>query len=53
MDSGIFVNPVISPAVPPEGSLLRFSLMATHTHEHIDRAIEAIYKSGKSIGLFE
>ncbi len=53
MDSGIFVNPIISPAVPPEGSLLRFSLMATHTHEHIDRAIEAIYKNGKKIGVFK
>ncbi len=53
MDNGIFVNPIISPAVPPESSLLRFSLMATHTHEHIDRAIETIYKSGKSIGVFE
>ncbi len=53
MDSGIFVNPVISPAVRPEDSLLRFSLMATHTHEHIDIAIEAIYKNGKEIGVFK
>ena len=53
MDDGIFVNPIISPAVPPESSLLRFSLMATHTHEHIDRAIGAIYKNGKSIGVFK
>ncbi len=53
MDNGVFVNPVISPAVPPEESLLRFSLMATHTHEHIDKAIESIYKNGKAIGVFE
>jgi len=53
MDNGVFVNPVISPAVPPESSLLRFSLMATHTHEHIDIAIEAIYKNGKGIGVFK
>jgi len=41
-EQGVFVNPVISPAVPPEDSLIRFSLMATHTHAQIDEAIEKI-----------
>jgi 8-amino-7-oxononanoate synthase len=39
---GIFVNPIVSPAVAPESSLLRFSLMATHTYPEIEEAIEKI-----------
>ncbi|MDR3126885.1 MAG: pyridoxal phosphate-dependent aminotransferase family protein [Tannerellaceae bacterium] len=42
LEAGIFVNPVVSPAVAPEDTLIRFSLMATHTQEQLDRAIEAI-----------
>jgi 8-amino-7-oxononanoate synthase len=38
-DAGVFVNPVITPAVAPEDTLIRFSLMATHTFEQIDEAI--------------
>ena len=38
-DQGVFVNPVITPAVPPEDTLIRFSLMATHTFAQIDEAI--------------
>ena len=41
-ERGVFVNPVIPPAVPKEDTLIRFSLMATHTHEQIDEAIEKI-----------
>lgn len=43
-DEGVFVNPVITPAVPPEDTLIRFSLMATHTFEQIDFAVEKIKK---------
>ncbi len=39
---GIFVNPVISPAVPPGNSLIRLSIMSTHTFDQIDRAVETI-----------
>jgi len=53
LDEGIFVNPVISPAVPPEHSLLRFTLMSTHTKEQIEYTIEKIYKTGKQIGVFK
>ncbi len=52
LDEGIFVNPVISPAVPPEHSLLRFSLMSTLTKNQIEYTIEKIYKTGKKIGIF-
>jgi 8-amino-7-oxononanoate synthase len=48
-DEGIFVNPVISPAVRPEDSLLRFSLMATHNFQQIERAVETIYKAGREL----
>lgn len=42
LDEGIFVNPVVSPAVAPHDTLIRFSLMATHTMEQVDRALETI-----------
>ena len=50
-EAGIFVNPVVSPAVPSDSSLLRFSLMATHTFEQIDEAIEKIIKAFKEVGV--
>jgi 8-amino-7-oxononanoate synthase len=46
-DKGVFVNPVVSPAVLPEASLLRFSLMATHTFAQIDEAVEKTVKAFK------
>jgi len=49
--AGIFVNPVVSPAVPSDSSLLRFSLMATHTFDQIDEAIEKIAKAFKDVGV--
>lgn len=41
-DAGIFVNPVVSPAVASHDTLIRFSLMATHTKEQLDNAMDAI-----------
>ncbi|MDR2681198.1 MAG: pyridoxal phosphate-dependent aminotransferase family protein [Tannerella sp.] len=43
-DAGIFVNPVVSPAVASHDTLIRFSLMATHSKEQLDYALEAIQK---------
>ncbi len=43
-DEGIFVNPVIPPACSPNDTLIRFSLMATHTKEQIDIAVEKLVK---------
>jgi 8-amino-7-oxononanoate synthase len=40
-EAGVFVNTAIHPAVPPAGALLRTSVMATHDHETLDRALEA------------
>ena len=44
-EDGIFVNPVVSPAVPSDSSLIRFSLMATHTFDQIEEAIEKLSKA--------
>lgn len=44
MDEGIFVNPVVSPAVSSDSSMIRFSLMATHSFKQIDYAVEKIKK---------
>ena len=48
-DEGLFVNPVLSPAVPPNRALIRLSLMATHTFEQIDFALDKLYKVGKAL----
>jgi len=50
-DEGVFVNPVISPAVKSEESLIRFSLMATHTKEQIDFALDKIAKISKKLNI--
>lgn len=51
LDDGIFVNPVVSPAVAPNDTLIRFSLMATHTKQQIDYAFEKIEKNFKQLGI--
>ena len=51
LDDGVFVNPVVSPAVPSEDTLIRYSLMATHTFEQIDESIEKITKAAKALGI--
>ncbi len=44
LEEGIFVNPVVSPAVAPTDTLIRFSLMATHTKDQVTEALEKIQK---------
>jgi 8-amino-7-oxononanoate synthase len=50
-EEGVFVNPVITPAVPPGRALLRTSFMATHEREHLERALAAFAKVGREVGL--
>ncbi len=50
-DEGIFVNPVVSPAVAPHDTLIRFSLMATHTKEQVTIALETIQKIFRKYNL--
>lgn len=51
LGDGIFVNPVVSPAVPKEDSLIRYSLMATHTREQIDISIEKITRAARELNI--
>lgn len=51
LDDGIFINPVVSPGVPKEDSLIRYSLMATHTKEQVEISIEKITKAAKKLGI--
>jgi 8-amino-7-oxononanoate synthase len=48
---GIFANPIISPAVPPGGALIRTSYTATHTDEELDKVLEAFQKVGRQLGV--
>ena len=50
-DEGIFVNPVVPPACSPQDTLIRFSLMATHTKEQVDRALEGMTRVFKALEL--
>ena len=50
-ESGVFTNPILSPAVPDGQQLLRTSYMATHTDEQLDRALEIFEQAGKQVGL--
>ncbi|MFC4665683.1 serine palmitoyltransferase [Falsiporphyromonas endometrii] len=43
-EEGVFVNPVVAPAVAPTDTLIRFSLMATHTMQQLDEGIDKLYK---------
>lgn len=51
VDDGVFVTPVIPPAVPPTDSMIRFALMATHTFEQVDFAVEKITAAFKKEGV--
>ena len=53
LNEGIFVNPVVSPAVAPQDTLIRYSLMATHTKEQVDFSLEKIEKVFKKYGVIE
>lgn len=51
IEEGVYTNPVIAPAVPPNDCLLRTSYMATHTFEHLDRALAAFKTVGERLDL--
>lgn len=53
LDRGVFVNPVVSPAVPSESSLIRYSLMATHTAQQVQESVEKIATVARELGIFE
>lgn len=51
-EAGVFVNPVVSPAVPGDSSLIRMSVMATHTRSQLDEAVGAIEKTASVLQVF-
>ncbi len=50
-EAGLYTNPVLPPAVPPNKSLLRTSYMATHTEEQLDRVLSIFEQVGKTLEL--
>jgi 8-amino-7-oxononanoate synthase len=50
-DGGVFTNAAVSPAVEPDRALIRLSLMATHTHEQLGRALSIMERTGKHQGI--
>ena len=50
-DEGVFINPVIPPACAPQDTLVRFALMANHTKEQVDEAIEKLTKVFKQLDI--
>jgi len=50
-ERGVYVNPVIAPAVPPNGALIRTSYMAVHTDEELDAILNISEEEGKRLGI--
>lgn len=50
-DGGVFTNAAVSPAVEPDRALIRLSLMATHTIDHLTYALDVMERTGKSQGI--
>ena len=52
-DEGVFINPVIPPACAPQDTLVRFALMANHTNEQVDRAVEALVRVFRKLDILK
>ena len=52
-EAGVFITPVIAPAVPERDVLIRFALMATHTTAQIDEAVEKLTVIFKNLGIIQ
>ena len=52
-DEGIFINPVIPPACAPQDTLVRVALMATHTKEQVDYAVDKLTQCFKKLGILK
>jgi len=50
-EEGVYVNPIISPAVDKGNALIRLSLMATHTEDEIHQAMDKMVKVGRELGI--
>ena len=52
-EEGIYVNAIPHPAVPKGQERFRFSVMATHTREDIDKTLEVVEKLGREFGIID
>ncbi|MDY5767009.1 MAG: aminotransferase class I/II-fold pyridoxal phosphate-dependent enzyme [Alloprevotella sp.] len=52
-DEGVFINPVIPPACAPHDTLVRVALMATHTKEQVDTAVERLSKVFRELEIIK
>ena len=52
-EEGVFINPVIPPACAPSDTLVRYALMATHTHEQVDISVEKLKKVFKELNIIK
>ena len=50
-EEGVFINPVIPPACAPSDTLVRYALMATHTHEQVDKSVVKLKKVFHELGI--
>ena len=50
-EQGVFITPVIAPAVPENDVLIRFALMATHNTAQVDEAVEKLTAIFKEVGV--
>jgi glycine C-acetyltransferase len=50
-DEGVFICPILFPAVPRGANRLRAHVLATHTNEDIEKALHIFKKAGKSLGI--
>lgn len=50
-DEGIFICPILFPAIPKGTNRLRAHVLATHTSEDIDKTLDIFEIAGKKLGL--
>ena len=50
-EEGVFANPIVAPAVPPDQAMIRTSYMATHKREHLEQALTALAKVGRELNV--
>jgi 8-amino-7-oxononanoate synthase len=52
-EKGVYVNPVVTPAVPPNRAMIRTSYMSIHTDRELNQILEIIGDTGKELGLIK
>ena len=52
-EAGVFINPVIPPACAPQDTLIRFSLMASHSKEEVERGVQILKKVFVDLGIIK